>query len=126
MKAATNQNRVRGALNRDVSNIPVNVVRDGENIAVSKYELVVGDIVRLSVGDIMEGDGVLVEGFDVETDESALTGEPVLIKKSVQYCHGELCRRESVTIGLRSRDDGTGSYWTTRTLPNLSFGLRRG
>ena len=50
------------------------MVRDGENLHVSKYDLVVGDIVQISIGDIIEGDGLLVEGFDVDTDESALTG----------------------------------------------------
>ncbi|CAD7967108.1 unnamed protein product [Amoebophrya sp. A120] len=69
-------------LNAEVENITTNVVRDGQRIAVSRYDLVVGDIVRLSIGDILEGDGVLVEGFDVEADESALTGEPILIKKN--------------------------------------------
>ena len=43
----------------------------------SRYDIVVGDVVRLSVGDIFEGDGILIEGYDVETDESALTGEPI-------------------------------------------------
>ena len=68
-------------LNADVENIDINVIRDGANCQVSRYEIVVGDIVRLTVGDILEGDGVLVEGFNVEMDESALTGEPILIKK---------------------------------------------
>eukprot|EP00392_Amoebophrya_sp_AT5.2_P004054 g4059.t1 len=72
-------------LNADVENIEINVVRDGQRLSVSRYDLVVGDIVRLSIGDILEGDGLLVEGFDVETDESALTGEPILIAKNPQH-----------------------------------------
>lgn len=52
-------------LNADVENIEVDVVRDGKNVSVSRYDLVVGDIVRLSVGDILEGDGILIDGFDV-------------------------------------------------------------
>lgn len=61
----------------------VNVVRDGENMQISRDDIVVGDVIRLSIGDILEADGVLIEGFDLEMDESALTGEPLLIKKSV-------------------------------------------
>ena len=68
----------------DVENIEVDVVRDGKNVSISRYDLVVGDVVRLSVGDILEGDGILIDGFDVETDESALTGEPILIKKTAE------------------------------------------
>ncbi|CAD7952897.1 unnamed protein product, partial [Amoebophrya sp. A25] len=59
------------------------VIRDGENVSISRYDLVVGDVVRLSIGDILEGDGLFIQGFDVSTDESALTGEPVAIPKSV-------------------------------------------
>ncbi|CAD7952894.1 unnamed protein product [Amoebophrya sp. A25] len=72
------------ALNADVADIQVNVIRDGQKTSVSKYDLVAGEIVRLSIGDILEGDGVLIEGFDLEADESALTGEPILIKKNAK------------------------------------------
>ena len=36
----------------------------------------VGDIVRLSAGDKVPTDGILVDGSDVACNESALTGEP--------------------------------------------------
>ena len=58
-------------LNAESSDIQINVIRDGGNTTVSKYDLVVGDIVRMSIGDIIEGDGVLLEGFEIDTDESA-------------------------------------------------------
>ena len=70
-------------LNQASGDIQINVVRDGQNTTVSKYDLVVGDVVRISIGDIIEGDGLLLEGFEVDTDESALTGEPILMRKSV-------------------------------------------
>eukprot|EP00392_Amoebophrya_sp_AT5.2_P004053 g4058.t1 len=68
-------------LNGVVEDINLQVVRDGKNISVSRYELVVGDVVRLSIGDILEADGLLINGFGVATDESALTGEPYAIAK---------------------------------------------
>ena len=36
----------------------------------------VGDIVRISAGDKIPADGLLVDGSDVACNESALTGEP--------------------------------------------------
>ena len=57
------------------------VIRAGESRSMSPRELVVGDVVRFGVGDILPVDGVLIEGSDVKIDESALTGETNLISK---------------------------------------------
>ena len=61
----------------------VNVIRDGgKNVAISPAELVVGDVVRLNVGDIAPADGIVFSSSDdLKMDESALTGETELIKK---------------------------------------------
>ena len=69
-------------LNQEVESIQLQVIRDGKNVSISRYDLVVGDVVRLSIGDIIEADGIFIQGFDVSTDESALTGEPIAISKS--------------------------------------------
>lgn len=61
----------------------VRVVRDGIDVSVHPNDLVVGDAVRLAVGDIAPADGVLIEGTDLEFDESALTGETDKISKAV-------------------------------------------
>jgi len=63
----------------------INVTRDGKLIEVVKYELVVGDIVTIGVGDILEADGLVMRGEDIECDESALTGEPEDIKKDPEF-----------------------------------------
>ena len=59
----------------------VSVVRGGAIAGVSPKELVVGDVVRVAVGDVIAADGILLEGTDIKMDESALTGEPVLVSK---------------------------------------------
>jgi P-type Ca2+ transporter type 2C len=45
--------------------------------------VVVGDIVFIQTGDVIPSDGVLIKGFDLELDESTMTGEPNAIKKNV-------------------------------------------
>lgn len=57
------------------------VIRDGESTKIHPRDLVVGDILRLAVGDIVPADGVLLEGTDIRMDESALTGETTLLNK---------------------------------------------
>jgi Ca2+-transporting ATPase len=37
-------------------------------------DVVVGDVVLLQTGDVIAADGVLITGFDVEIDESTMTG----------------------------------------------------
>ena len=39
-------------------------------------DLVVGDIIKLEQGMRIPADCVLLEGIDISTDESAMTGEP--------------------------------------------------
>jgi len=69
-------------LNAQAADVPINVVRDGKQQVISIFKLLVGDIVEISVGDILPADGVLLQGNDLKIDESSLTGESDMIKKS--------------------------------------------
>lgn len=51
------------------------VVRDGVTRDVDAATLVPGDVILLEPGDIVPADGRLIEAFDVEVDNSTLTGE---------------------------------------------------
>lgn len=59
---------------------PVKVVRDGKVVEVARRNVVVGDVVLLGVGDEVPADGQLFEATDLQIDESALTGEPIISK----------------------------------------------
>jgi len=71
-------------LNAQVEDFSVAVIRGGERKTVSIYSLVVGDILELSVGDILPVDGILIEGYDIKIDESCMTGESDFIKKTTE------------------------------------------
>ncbi|KAM3726764.1 Plasma membrane calcium-transporting ATPase [Dirofilaria immitis] len=58
------------------------VIRNGEAIDTVVTELVVGDIARVKYGDLLPADGLLIQSNDLKVDESSLTGESDLIKKS--------------------------------------------
>ncbi len=51
------------------------VRRDGGWTTPSARELVPGDVIRLRLGDIVPADARLLEGDEIEVDQSALTGE---------------------------------------------------
>lgn len=67
-------------LNAKKEDREVLVIRDGAQKLVSIYDLLVGDVISLQTGDVVPADAVLFKG-EVETDESALTGESDTIKK---------------------------------------------
>ena len=60
----------------------VTVIRDGREFKIPANELVLSDIVVLSLGDQIVADGTILSGM-VEVNESILTGESVSVKKEV-------------------------------------------
>ncbi|MQL79888.1 hypothetical protein Taro_012330 [Colocasia esculenta] len=68
-------------LNEEKRNIRLEVVRGGRRIEVSIFELVVGDIVPLKIGDQVPADGVLISGHSLAIDESSMTGESKIVHK---------------------------------------------
>ncbi|KAL7800259.1 cation transporting ATPase [Trichoderma ceciliae] len=57
------------------------VIRNGLNDTVKAETLVKGDLVWLATGDVVPADLRLVQGINLSTDESHLTGESVAIGK---------------------------------------------
>ncbi|KAL2483055.1 Calcium-transporting ATPase 4 [Forsythia ovata] len=66
-------------LDKEKKKIFVQVIRDGIRQKVSIYDLVVGDIVHLSIGDQVPADGIFISGYNLLIDQSSLTGESVPI-----------------------------------------------
>ncbi len=58
----------------------VKVIRDGNVTLVQRREIVVGDIVLVETGDEVPADGVLLDAFSLQVNESNLTGEPMARK----------------------------------------------
>ncbi|KAB8337256.1 hypothetical protein FH972_021558 [Carpinus fangiana] len=57
------------------------VLRSGQIQTVKAQELVVGDIVKMSVGDVVPADIRLAEAVNASTDEALLTGESLPVAK---------------------------------------------
>ncbi|MFT4326328.1 MAG: cation-translocating P-type ATPase [Candidatus Woesearchaeota archaeon] len=57
------------------------VVRDGKDQTIESSQLVPGDVILLSRGDLVPADCRVVESFSLQVDESALTGESVPVTK---------------------------------------------
>lgn len=58
------------------------VIRDGQDCEVSLDNIVRGDVIRLSAGDVIPGDCRLLDSRDLYLNEAALTGESFPVEKS--------------------------------------------
>ncbi|CBI25052.3 unnamed protein product, partial [Vitis vinifera] len=63
------------ALSKISNNIKIDVARDGRRQEISIFDIVVGDVVFLNIGDQIPADGLFLEGHSMEVDESSMTGE---------------------------------------------------
>lgn len=68
---------------KKLSSPSAKVIRQGEKQIIDAVDLVCGDIVLLEAGDIIPGDGRIIENFSLKTNESALTGESENAEKEV-------------------------------------------
>lgn len=79
------------------------VVRDGKELEIPIDEIVVGDIVKLSAGDMIPADVVLLDSRDFFVQQSGLTGESdavekVCLDKASQQAIDSLLESESLAF----------------------------
>ncbi|MDQ2881730.1 MAG: plasma-membrane proton-efflux P-type ATPase [Actinomycetota bacterium] len=91
--------------------INARVKRDGGWVTPPACELVPGDVIRLRLGDIVPADARLLDGDEVEVDQSALTGEslPATRTPGAAVFSGSVIRRGE--IGALVYATGTNTYF---------------
>ncbi|KAL9151930.1 hypothetical protein ABFS82_11G085900 [Erythranthe guttata] len=68
-------------LNEEKRNIKLEMIRGGRRNKVSLYEIVVGDVIPLQIGDQVPADGILISGHSLAIDASNMTGESKIVHK---------------------------------------------
>ncbi|HUN03134.1 MAG TPA: cation-transporting P-type ATPase, partial [Niabella sp.] len=63
--------------------VPARVLREGRLSEVPSEELVPGDIIFIEGGDMVTADSRVIKSTQLQTDESALTGESLPIEKNM-------------------------------------------
>src|SRR5436190_378445 len=66
--------RATEALKQRISRKAV-VLRDGVECSVAAEDIVPGDVIRLSAGNLIPADGVILDARDFNVSEAVLTGE---------------------------------------------------
>lgn len=73
------------------------VLRDSEVVEIPASEVVVGDILVFATGDIVAADARIINGTNIATDESAITGESNPVNKNP-----DVVLDENTSIGDKS------------------------
>jgi len=101
------------------------VLRDGSWQEIKRHEVVPGDVVRVSAGDLIPADGKLVESRDLYVQQAALTGESMPAEKDARPSGGAKHPSPDlpnfVFLGT-SVVSGTGTAVILQTGPRTAFG----
>ncbi|KAL6292087.1 hypothetical protein ACE6H2_000229 [Prunus campanulata] len=69
------QNRQFDKLSKVSDNVQIEAVRGGRRQQISIFDIVVGDVICLKIGDQVPADGLFLDGHSLQVDESSMTGE---------------------------------------------------
>ncbi|PSS06352.1 Calcium-transporting ATPase, partial [Actinidia chinensis var. chinensis] len=78
------QERQFDKLSKISDNIKIDVIRVGRRQKISIFDIVVGDVVFLTIGDQIPADGVFLGGHSFQVDESSMTGESDHVEVDIQ------------------------------------------
>lgn len=89
-------------------------MRGGKEHEISVFDLQVGDVLRLEVGDEIPADAVIIQAVDFKVDESAMTGESDAIdKRSEEECWKQIRETEISRQQCQNEDEATKYVKTT-------------
>lgn len=77
------------------------VIRDGQIKSIKAHDLVVGDVVMLTAGNIVPADMRLIESISLSCDESSITGESIAVQKTADIIldkHTPLAERKNMVF----------------------------
>lgn len=101
------------------------VIRDGATAAIPSESLTVGDIVLLEAGDLVPGDGRLLELNQLKCDESSLTGESLPAEKNIENLplKTEIAEQTNMVFKGTSVINGNGKAVITGIAQNTQLGI---
>lgn len=101
------------------------VLEEGKITEIETRDLVPGDIVLLDSGDIVPADGRLLESYNLQIDESLLTGEARSVEKDIHFAPlGNIPLGERINMVYASTviNSGKGSMLVTNTGMDTEMG----
>ncbi|TJW09393.1 MAG: magnesium-translocating P-type ATPase [Mesorhizobium sp.] len=99
------------------------VLRDGLESSVDSDDIVPGDVIRLSAGNLIPADGVILDARDFNVSEAVLTGEtfPVVKSPGRSAPEASVARRPNAVFTGTSVRSGTASMLAAETGTRTEF-----
>ncbi|KAL2202900.1 calcium-translocating P-type ATPase [Sarocladium strictum] len=100
------------------------VVRSGCDRMISVYDVMVGDVMHLEAGDVVAVDGVLIQGSNLQVDESSLSGESELVHKvpADRLVHHKDLDANPFILSGTTVSRGVGRYLVTAVGASSQYG----
>ncbi|MBC7409645.1 MAG: cation-translocating P-type ATPase [Arcicella sp.] len=118
--------QARSSMNalKEMDIIKSKVFRDGKLQEIEAEKITLGDLIKLEAGDVIPGDGRLVESNQLQCDESSLTGESLPTLKNIEILPKEttLGDRFNMVFKGSSVMNGNGKAVITGIAKNTELG----
>jgi len=88
------------ALLKKLSQPKSKVIRNGEILEIPSEEIVLGDFIQTEEGSFIPADGIILQSNDFSVNESILTGESLVVFKSIKPGSNTVFQGTIVTSGL--------------------------
>lgn len=100
---------------KKLSILKVKVIRNSQLYEIDSTQLTIGDIVVLDAGDIVSGDGRIIQCSSLQINESALTGEVDSVDKITNAIQSDVVvgDRKNMAFSSSLVTNGTGRYVVT-------------
>ena len=109
---------------KKMASLKATVIRDGKQQQIDAVNLVPGDIVILSTGEKIPADARLIESINLQTQEAALTGESLPVKKEIKVFkeNTPVADRKNMVFSGTIITDGRGKAIITETGMSTELG----
>jgi Ca2+-transporting ATPase len=101
------------------------VLRDGAEVKIPARDLVPGDVIVLHTGDRVPADARLIDAFNMQVEESALTGESIPVEKHIRALENEelpVGDRKNMVYAGTAVTYGRGKALVVATAMQTEFG----
>ena len=104
--------------------VRVQALRDGKFQEIPLSSLVPGDVVLFTAGDLIQGDGRILEAKDFFVNQALLTGEPYPVEKNTKETpdEAEVLSAENTVLSGTSVVSGTAKVLICKTGSNTTLG----
>jgi Mg2+-importing ATPase len=109
----------------EMVSVNATVVRDGKHHELNTRQLVPGDMVRLSAGNIIPADLRILDAKDLFINQATLTGESFPVEKTVEPIKlkgGSITEMTNIAFMGSNVMSGTGVGLVVKTGPSTQFG----